>query len=189
MTTFTTLEDLLSVFATLTESVTAARFAEGDALLLACDPATVRALGFPSKSALLRAVGDAASLSKRALEYRMSTSAAFAPDDRTAPVAWDVYRACAATDNPTGWLARAVDGHLSADKVRHEVKATRGTLDEVRVEYVTRTAEATVTVKDMNKLVLRFADEHDVRPVRVGESVQVTITRVVSVHGVAQEAA
>ena len=185
--TIDTLEDLLSVFATTTEVDRMAKFAEGDALILATEPTTRAALGFRSNKALYAAVGAAVGRSKRTLEYLVSTARAFAPDERSAQVAFDVYRECASTDAPLVWLERAALGHLSADKVRHEYKALTGKpLATVDIEYITRTADATITVCENGRMVLRF--DETVRASE-GERVQVTITRTVARGGSVQEPA
>jgi hypothetical protein len=188
---FTTFEDVLSVFATTQGADRAAKFAEGDALILASAPDPLAALGFTRPAQLYRAVAEAMSMSKRTLLYRVATAQAFVTEDaRSVPVAWDIYRVASGMNNPAYWLNRAYEDHLSADKLRTVYKAAEGREpDEIRVVWPLRNAEARMVAANpqARRVTFEFAEGVDLGALS-GEWGQMSLS-VASVQEVAREAA
>lgn len=184
----TSVEDLFTVLMGEQDDVRDAMFRAGDALVYALTQR--KAWGYPSNKAFLEYVGGKMGKSKRALDYRISTAKAFPPADRDIPVAWDIYRAAAGTDNPLYWVARAADEALSAAKLRTVYKQVAGREpDEIRVAWPLRNADARMVAANpqARRVTFEFAEGVDLSQLS-GAWGQMSLS-VASVQEVAQEAA
>lgn len=191
--TFTSLEDVLSVFAATEEADRLAKFAQGDALLLASEPDALAALGFTRRGQLFAAVGSATGLSRRALLYRAQVCEVFGPEQRSTPVSWDVYRAASGMTDPAYWLARAFDDHLSAEKLRAVYKQAAGKdAETVEITWPLRNQDAALFAARQNEqgwfITFRLPGDADVGALALGAHGQLSYSVAVA-HVRAQEAA
>jgi len=134
MTQISSLEALRSTLDTLDGHITSAKFAQGDALVLAVQK--LDQLGVSSQNELLRSIGK---YSRATLMTRLKVSRTFAPDERHHAVEWGVYVEAAKTNTPLAWVEYAMDHALSPSKLKTAIKATGGEdPDTVRIVFPLR---------------------------------------------------
>jgi hypothetical protein len=184
-----TFEEVIAAWINATEAERDNFFGEGDMLVEQTRPDMLRAMGFDTQEAFLKALGSAIGMSRRTLYARRRVATTFerSAPERDYPLRWGVFLAAAGTDDPAFWAARAVDETLSAAALADMYKLEAGQeSDRMQVEKVLSTVDMRA-VWFGGSLALMPVDEADCDGLRVGDRVQVSAWREKDVQIAAHE--
>jgi hypothetical protein len=175
MTTIMTLNDLESVLIELATAESAALFAQGDALVLACEPETRARLGMASDAAVLEFAGSAIGRGRRTMYNRLKVARTFAPDERIETLTWSTHLTAANSSSPHLWLQRAAAEQWTHTQLDAAIAAAReGDPDETETVIIVRARQAVVHWHNGVCMFELVADAADV-DARDGEACVITV--------------